>query len=273
MTRLTLFLLIVVCGITASLLTGSPGASADDDHVFLAIDTNVAGNDDNRLGLTESCTETPLKIGDTIDVDVIVRGVPAYVEHGPGGRPSGGIEAYEFDLRYDPALLRLHRIDLEDTPNIFRTSGNQSLAYYVDYGPESGLQYDPVKVSGNINIYMGDVRTSDLESGNGVLARVTFTGISSGVSRLQVNKQVVYSAGLNYYRTQAMSSSIIVDTGTCLEATLSTLSSPQPTVASLPRQGGPPDIAGTSRWHALALMLGGLVLAGGGFALARRRLQ
>lgn len=270
MTRLTLFLLIVVCGITASLLTGSPGASAEDDHVLVEIDTTVAGNDDNRLGPTESCTGTPLAVGDTIDVDVIVRGVPAYVEHGSGGRPSGGIEAYEFDLRYDPALLRLHRIDLEDTPNIFRTSGNQSLAYYVDYDPTSGFQTDPLDANGNINIYMGDVRTSDLESGNGVLARVTFTGISSGVSRLQVNKQVVYSAGLNYYRTQAMSSSIVVGAGTCLEATLSALSSPQPTVASLPRQGGPPA-ADVSRWQTLALMVGGFLLVVGGFALARTR--
>src|SRR3990172_696592 len=85
----------------------SPAAHATHVPVEVAIDVDVAGNEANTLGPTESCNATPLAVGETGEVDVVVRGVPPVElvsDHPFEETITHGISGYGFDLLFDPAV-------------------------------------------------------------------------------------------------------------------------------------------------------------------------
>ena len=99
-------------------LAESPGADADDRVVQVAIDMDVAGNGDNVLGATQDCNATPLQIGETIDVDVVVRGVPPH----DADQYAGGIGGFEFDFLFDPSVLEVTLVHAFQGPTILKAT-------------------------------------------------------------------------------------------------------------------------------------------------------
>jgi hypothetical protein len=86
----------------------SPGESAEATHQpipLLAVDTNITGNSANTVGTVQTCGQFA-SVGSTIQVDVVVQGVPAAVETQPGVWEHG-LAGVSFDLLYDPAVVRV----------------------------------------------------------------------------------------------------------------------------------------------------------------------
>lgn len=139
MVRLRWQVLLFTASLAALALAGlasSRDADADERVVQVEIDVDVTGNGDNVLGPTENCNATPLQIGETIEVDVVVRGVPT---HAPNEYPSG-IGGFEFDFLFDPAVVQVNEVQIPNGPSIVKAEGSFAPFVYLDYsGPSRPL--------------------------------------------------------------------------------------------------------------------------------------
>jgi len=138
---------------------------------LLAIDAVPNGNTATSLGPLDGCAR--IEPGSTADVDYIVDAVPQ-------DRPMIGFEA---EIRYDPALVEVVNIDHRFL-----------LAAVGTYSPLDGLS-DPLPDSdGKLRISVIDTASStepeaNVETGPGVLARITFRAKSPGVSKIAIGLQ------------------------------------------------------------------------------------
>jgi hypothetical protein len=92
---------------------------------MVAIDTNISGNDDTTVGTIEDCAEIGT-VGDTLTFDLVVVGVDV----------ADRIKGYQFDIDYDPAVIRFG-ID-DDSDGLFEEdcgidlSGYTGMADWID---------------------------------------------------------------------------------------------------------------------------------------------
>jgi len=260
---------LVVPLLVLSVLALSAGAQADASEVTIdvAIDVDTTGNGDDVLGPTESCNETPLEVGETIDVDIVVRRIPAFNISGSGT----GISSFGMNLIFDPAIVAVSKVHLWDGPTILRMHGGggiESVAYnFLANAEAPGTN--------------GDTRfelipnTRQYASGDGVLTRVSLRAVGPGVSRLHVRDAFGDSPRItdapykgDPYAVNQSDAVIIIGTGNCSGPTPTVFPAP---VLQLPEAGGAPSDDGDPR----LLMMFGLVLMAtviSGFAYARRRL-
>jgi hypothetical protein len=139
----------------------------------VSIDARIDGNSVTTWGSVEGCAE--VAIGASATVDLVVEGLPAV------GGSAMGITGFDLKLGYDPALLRVAALDVNQLlgvrPNSFPSSLGDPLpdadgsfrVTVVDFGPNSG---DPATIS---------------ETTGGILVRVTFAAVAAGVSDLTLN--------------------------------------------------------------------------------------
>jgi hypothetical protein len=150
---------------------GSQVEHAEAAHAAIpeiAIDADITGNSATSLGDRTSCNTLPTA-GDTVQVDVTVRGVPPFDRD----TRTGGLVAYEADIAYDPAIVHVVGVDTR-----FMLAARSP--YYsfdvIDDLPDS---------DGHLQLVSADLSQS-LESGDGVLARLTFEAVAPGVSPLSL---------------------------------------------------------------------------------------
>jgi hypothetical protein len=238
MRRLVITALFFVAG--GSLLAGAGlrQAGASEPGVQVAIDVDVAGNGDSVLGPTESCNATPLQVGGTIDVDVVVRGVPEYVPDDPIAHTdnSGGIVGYEFNVRFDPVILRLDLVHALDGPSILKGGGDPLPFVWKDYNwhPDDAAE-GPPGTTGNSLAAVVDL-SGVYESGDGVLTRLTFTAVGGGVSSIYLQDELwpliepptIIDSTSEPYPVTADDALVIVGAGNCSDASPTRSATPTP---------------------------------------------
>jgi hypothetical protein len=205
--------------VALGLLAGSPSTLADAATVQVAIDVDVAGNEDNVLGPTESCNEAALQVGETIDVDVVVRGVPEYAN----ALRSGGIAGFAFNLLFDPDVVRVDRVHTFNGPTILDAISSSVTLTIVDYDYAllAGRQLPP-GTTGNVEVTMLD-GAGQYESGDGVMTRVTLTAVGAGTARLGLRldyrnwpKPEIFSGDTTEYVVESTDAALVVGAGSCL---------------------------------------------------------
>jgi len=172
MTRTLLIPMTAAVVACVLILSASGGATAGVDTVDeVAIDVDVTGNDDSVLGPTEFCNADPLEVGETIEVDVVVRGVPEYVPRtGNGGVGDRGLRAIGLELLVDPDIARVQRVHGFDGPTLIASDNTLEPLEWFDYGDPARTRIDLLDLA------------PTAESGDGVLVRVTLEAMSPGVS-------------------------------------------------------------------------------------------
>jgi hypothetical protein len=236
------------------------GASAQepgDITVDVAIDVDVAGNGDTTLGPTESCNATPLQVGDTIDVDVVVRGIPAY---DPNNQPTG-TGGWEVRIRFDPAVLQLNLIHAYDGPTLLDAgpSGDTRLAFRAYNGPLFGDE--PPGTGGRSAFAMLNLFGKEIVGTSGVMTRLTFEAVGQGATRLHAfayskasaPPQIYNPTGEHEYTVRASDATVVVGIGSCDDPTPTFVPTPTPiptpartstptaTLASTPTPTIPPE--------------------------------
>jgi hypothetical protein len=235
---------VAVAAVLAVVLMRSPGVGANSASVQVAIDTDTTGNSANALGPTEACNAAPLQVGDTINVDVVVKGVPQFhAEPSPGD----GIQGFGFNLLFDPQILQVDAVHIPDGPTIVAASGNASLTYTVDYDYSTEQIDGPPGTTGDVRVDVADLNPH-YEAGDGVLARVTLRARAVGASRvdLRSGRTTVYDAAsqARAYPADVSNATIVVGSGSC-ESTPAAFPTPSrgPSFTTGPPLGTPSSIA------------------------------
>jgi hypothetical protein len=135
---------------------------------LLAIDADPRGNTATFVGPIDGCARA--ESGSTFDIDYVVEAIPQ-------DRPMTGFDA---EIRYDQALLEVVKVDYQ-----------LLLAAVGTYSPLASLTDSIPDFDGKFRVSVLDTASStepkaNVESGPGVLARVTFRAKASGVSKIAI---------------------------------------------------------------------------------------
>ena len=152
---------------------------AAEPTVTTGIDVDTTGNTATALGQPDACRE--VAPGQGFDVDVYVTGVPV----ASGG--AGGLIGFSYNLLFDPAVVQVTAVD----DNFLIAAGGEASPYEViDGDGTAGGNSDPLPgTTGNVRIDYLDL-SSSVESGSGVLSRVTLRALGPGRSDLQITDQI-----------------------------------------------------------------------------------
>lgn len=260
----------------AAMFGPASAGAASLPTVQVAIDVNTSGNGDNALGPTEACNATPLQVGDSLDVDVVIRGVPQY-EPGASSEPYGrnGIAGFGFNFLFDPAILQVNGVQAFDGPTILKAAENTIKLVGLDYdGRDPSSREGPAGTTGNVRVDMfGGVPAQPLPSGDGVLTRITLQAVREGTSRLDLTADgaapfVMLSASGVGYEIANSPASVVVGEVSCANPTPSPFVVPTP--VALPPTGGLPGSADSTALPIGEALLGGVMALSAAFVLARR---
>src|SRR2546427_42565 len=135
---------------------------------LLGIDADPHGNTATFVGPIDGCARA--EAGSTFDIDYVVEAIPQE-------RPMIG---YDAEIRYDQALLEVVKVDYQ-----------LLLAAAGTYSPLASLTDSVPDFDGKFRVSVLDTASStepeaNVESGPGVLARVTFRAKASGVSKIAI---------------------------------------------------------------------------------------
>lgn len=166
MSRTTLTLpAVFLCALAAALLAPPASAQSDATIGIVSTDAVITGNSATGLGPLNACVRA--EPGFSVSVDLVVDAVPE----------DRGVIGFQVTIEYDPSLLTLTAVDSEFL-----------LAAKGTFEPFEGLS-DPLPDTdgdGRYTILVADLASrppiENIESGKGVLARLTFTTKGAGIS-------------------------------------------------------------------------------------------
>ncbi len=169
--------LVFAAGAAVALLALAAGGeaplakSSNSTISLLAIDASPQGNSATFLGPIDGCAR--VEQGSEISIDYVADSIPQ-------DRPMIGFEA---QIRYDPQLLQVLALDYD-----------YLLAAVGTYSPFAGLSDALPDSDGDFRISVLDTASAaepeaNVESGAGVLARITFRAKAVGVSDLAIAVQ------------------------------------------------------------------------------------
>ena len=146
-----------------ALLTTSavhPRDSGAQEPVTLAVDADPSGNTATSLGPTDECVA--VRSGDTVQVDIVITDVTDLL----------GWEAYAI---YDASVLKLTDRDVK----LFLAANTGSNVFDASDAPANA--------NGRYHVGGADIADPPVpDSGSGVLARLTFSALSPGVSLITI---------------------------------------------------------------------------------------
>jgi hypothetical protein len=157
--------------------TATPGRGT---VALVAIDTTTSGNDDSAIGTIDSCAS--VSVGDTLTFDLIIQGV----------HDADRIGGYQVDVDYDPSIISITGIIDADAAGSTAPNDVTIISRIASSGSLGFLSLSDA-VTNSVSMTLSGVDATALpaypdqhESGDGVLARVTVTGVGNGVTDLDV---------------------------------------------------------------------------------------
>ena len=157
--------------------TAAPGSGVVD---LVAVDTTTAGNDDSAIGTIDSCAS--MNVGETLVFDLIVRGVD----------DADRIAGYQVDIDYDSAIISVTSVvDADAAGSTFPNDVTMISRIESSGGIDFLSVTDTTTNPNSMTLWAIDGTESppppgNHESGEGVLARVSVTAVSAGVTNLDV---------------------------------------------------------------------------------------
>lgn len=154
-------LLAVAAGAVVSAALAQTGSSIQ----LVAIDADSSGNTATSLGALNACKRT--EPGQSITVDLVADAVPT----------DRGIIGFEVNIEYTPDIIELSAVDNEFL-----------LAAVGEFEPFEGLSQTLPDTDGRYLISVADLQSNEagagnnIESGPGVLSRITFTAKAAGIA-------------------------------------------------------------------------------------------
>ena len=170
--RLAAAIALVILSLALTAREGPALATHSSSTIgLLAIDANPEGNAATSLGPVNGCSR--VETGAQLDVDYVVDSIPQ-------DRP---MIAFEAEIRYDPQLLEVVAGDYDFL-----------LAAVGAYRPVTGLTDELPDSDGNFRLSVLDAASTtdpeaNVETGAGVLARITFRAKAAGVSEVAIGVQ------------------------------------------------------------------------------------
>jgi hypothetical protein len=169
-------LLVVVFGLSS--LPGTPADAAPGSINLIAVDADrtngppAGGNLADDIGPIDRCIS--IANGGSVVIDVVVDAVPAF----ESGTYTGGIRGVGFDVLYDMRLVNVVG---------WETGIDSALHYSTNLAGPVNIDDPLPDVDGRYRLDSGDaVGSANPESGEGILAKITFQGIAQGISLLRV---------------------------------------------------------------------------------------
>jgi hypothetical protein len=150
--------LLILAGATAGVLGGP--ALAQQPETRIGIDADTSGNTDTALGAIDECVE--ISEGESHEIDIFVEDVTDLL-------------AWEAIISFEPAVLQI--VD-EDVQLFMAANEGSDVQDFSGELPDSDGRY-----------WLQTFDAADplaLDSGSGVLARVTVQGVGPGVSELRL---------------------------------------------------------------------------------------
>lgn len=148
----------LIAAVAALVIVAYLSGDAEATHEplpFVGVDADPTGNTANALGALDECAHMDA-VGDTAQVDVVIRGIPAGEGHGLAGA--------SFDLAYDPDVLKVTGFDgAEMLPGAFTA--------FSDILPN---------FDGTFRTEIALLGTSSYPAGDGVVARFTVQVVGPG---------------------------------------------------------------------------------------------
>jgi hypothetical protein len=155
--------LLAVLAASSPALHHAQAQSAEPINL-LAVDTDPTGNTATSLGTIDDCAV--IQSGQPVNVDIVVDSVP-----------SAGVSGLGVDVMYDASVLRVTAINY----NYMMTAGGGAIMFaFMDPLPDS---------DGDFRADIADL-SQNFETGQGVLARVTFEAVDTGVSPIVLTDQI-----------------------------------------------------------------------------------
>jgi len=153
------------------LALGSGGSMATAAvEVELGLDVDTTGNSALSLGSQETCAEVA-SVGDTLEVDAVVRGIPPFELE----TWDGGVAGVQFMLYYDPAVVKVIGLEAQ----LMLTADTDPPPVYISFS-------DPVPdADGEFLVAEVDLSGSG-EDGDGVLVRLALEAVGEGGSVLDI---------------------------------------------------------------------------------------
>lgn len=161
---LGIFAFLTAC---AFVLSHRPTGASQVSITQVAVDMDPTGNTSSSLGPTDACNTEVLSIGDLVTVDIVVRGVPAYDPQSD----TGGLAGVSMNVLYDPSVISIVRFD--GNFMLYSANGNPGPISEDDLGNQGNFRFDMIE--GN-----------SLESGDGVVARLTLKIVGAPQSSLEL---------------------------------------------------------------------------------------
>ncbi len=154
----------------------------------------ITGNSATQVTVSPTWTVVPdatsaYSIRRTLMVDVTVDSIPGF----DPGSETGGLSSFGFNLHFDPGKVAILGVNPGgDSDTLLAASGQRTPFDVIDGDASIGPEADSLPaVTGNLRVDMGDLSTSNVESGSGVLARLVLVGVASGVSYLELSDVLI----------------------------------------------------------------------------------
>jgi hypothetical protein len=183
------------------LMTPSPSPSQDEPRsLSLAIDVQTEGNTALSFGPIDDCAAIDRE--QYVQVDVVLAGIQEVVpETDPAFWPQGGLPLFIVPVEWNNDVLAL--VDA-------------SFEMLIVANPESSIfaEWDSLKNDGLYNAEALDLASHGLESGGGVLGRLTFRAIAPGRSEIAVRELLVQDAWEPYSVPDPRDATVVVG-GVC----------------------------------------------------------
>jgi hypothetical protein len=241
MSRLILVAIAAVA-LGASIAVASQPAAVDDP-ISTGLDVVTTGNTATSLGPLETCRE--VGAGEAFDVDMFVLDVP------PPADGKGGVMGFSYNLLFDPSVLEVTAID----DNFLTQAGGDTTEFEsidADYVQGENPDEDPLPgTTGDVRVDyfdFGDAPDS-IESGSGVLSRITLHAVGTGLSGLQlvdepfdadepmiISSAALEESGQGRYPIASVQNAIIAVADSC---------APQPSVTPVTSTPTPTPVDGT----------------------------
>lgn len=195
--------------VTAALLGVAVLAQGNAQATVTAgIDVDPAGNSADSIGEIQECLAVDL--GDILEVDVFVRGLP----EGTTTPPSGGLSGFGFDILYDPDVININSADADFL--IVQADPENAVVFFSGGDPDS---------DGDYRVDVAQFPTSGpplFESGDGVLLRISVKAVAAGITVLeladlfgQIDAPSVYDGGANAYSVESVQNATLAVDQAC----------------------------------------------------------
>lgn len=182
------------------LSAGVTGQAVGQAVVTIAVDVDVTGNGPRTVGTIENCARIDSSGTNELEIDIVLPdpGIPTDV----------GIKGYQANLLYDPAVVN---VTAED-PNLLLSQAQGSLLLPLsDFLPDTDGDYLAAVADRGEQVQIQP--EGSIETGPGVLSRITLTGVSKGTTDLTLTNVILVGIDNNPIPLRSvLSAAVSVDT-------------------------------------------------------------